>query len=117
MSQMEAFLSQQLLFSIVATTGVAAMHFTGMRAATFTSSEPPSEVRGYPPELAIAIVAIAITTCILANGLLAHAATVSRNKLAEIVWTRRKLWRTIAQKENAEQAAAARSEFIGAYSS
>jgi signal transduction histidine kinase len=48
----------------------------------------------------------------LANGLLAHNATVSRNKLAEIVWTRRKLWRTMAQKENAEAAAAARSSFI-----
>lgn len=59
---------------------------------------------------------IAIVTCIAANGLLAHAVTVSRNKLAEIVLTRKKLWRTIAQKENAEAAAAARSEFIASAS-
>lgn len=116
MVAMEAHISQQLLFSVVGTTGVAAMHFTGMRATTFWSSDPPSEVRGYPKALPTAIVSIAITTCILANGLLAHAATVSRNKLAEIVWTRRKLWRTIAQKENAEQAAAARSDFIASAS-
>ena len=116
MPQMESHLGRQFLFSAVATTGVAAMHFTGMRAATFWSESPPSEARGYPSALATAIVSIAITTCIAANGLLAHAATVSRNKLAEIVWTRRKLWRTIAQKENAEAAAAARSDFIASAS-
>lgn len=84
----------------------------GMQAVTFWSVAPPSEDRGYPPALAVAIVGIAITTCILANGLLVHTATASRNKLAEIVWTRRQLWRTIAQKENAEAAAVARSNFI-----
>jgi signal transduction histidine kinase len=52
----------------------------------------------------------------LANGLLAHNATDSRNKLAEIVLTRRKLWRALAQKENAELAAAARSNFIASAS-
>lgn len=87
-----------------------------MKATSFWSRQPPSDLRGYPPSLAIAVASIAITTCILANGLLAHAATVSRNKLAEIVWTRRKLWRTIAQKENAEAAAAARSDFIASAS-
>jgi signal transduction histidine kinase len=59
---------------------------------------------------------IAITTCIAANSLLAHSATVSRNKLAEIVLTRRKLWMAIAQKDNGESAAAARSEFIASAS-
>ena len=116
MAEMEAMLSQQLLFSVVATTGVAAMHFTGMRAATFWSTTPSSELRGYPPVIAAAVVLIAFSTCIAANGLLAHSATVSRNKLAEIIWTRRELWRTIAQKENAEAAALARSEFIAAAS-
>jgi len=87
-----------------------------MRAATFWSKSPATEARGYPPALATAIVSVAIATCMVANGLLAHAATVSRNKLAEIVWTRKKLWRTIAQKENAEAAAAARSDFIASAS-
>ena len=116
MSKMETHLGQQFLFSSVATAGVAAMHFTGMQATTFSSTSPPSDERGYPPALAIAIASIAITTCIAANGLLAHAATVSRNKMAEIIWTRRKLWMTIAQKENAEAAAAARSDFIASAS-
>lgn len=116
MSQMETHLNQQILFSFTATTGVAGMHFTGMRAATFWTRSPPTDARGYPPALAIAVVSIAIATCIAANGLLAHAVTVSRNKLAEIVLTRKKLWRTIAQKENAEAAAAARSDFIASAS-
>ncbi|KAL8847228.1 MAG: hypothetical protein Q9221_007714 [Calogaya cf. arnoldii] len=115
-SRIEVHLAQQLLFAVVASTGVAAMHFTGMSAVTFWSYAPPSAKRGYPPALAVAIVSIAITTCIVANFLLAHVATVSRNKLAEIVWTRKELWRTIAQKENAEAAAAARSDFIASAS-
>ena len=116
MSQMETHLARQFLFSIVATAGVAAMHFTGMQATTFWSFSEPSVDKGYPPELAIANAIIAITTCIAANGLLAHTATVSRNKLAEIMVTRRKLWRTITQKENAEAVARARSEFIASAS-
>ncbi|KAL9010555.1 MAG: hypothetical protein Q9173_004522 [Seirophora scorigena] len=115
-SKIETNLSQQVLFAAVASTGVAAMHFTGMCAVKFWSIAPPSRQRGYPSALAVAIVSIAITTCIVANFLLAHVATVSRNKLAEIVWTRKELWRTIAQKENAEAAASARSDFIASAS-
>lgn len=116
MADMETHLLQQLLFSAVATTGVAAMHFTGMQAATFWSNKPPSEIRGYPPALANSVIAVAGMTCIAANLLLAHSATMSRNKLAEVVWTRKELWKAIAQKENAEAAALARSEFIASAS-
>ncbi|RDW91298.1 hypothetical protein BP5796_02463 [Coleophoma crateriformis] len=108
----EPFLSQQVLFSVVAALGIAAMHFTGMRATHFWSKAPPGDSGGYPSQLPIVVCSVAILTCMLANGLLAHDATVSRNKLAEIVWTRKKLWRTLAQKENAEAAAIARSNFI-----
>lgn len=114
--QIEVNLSQQLLFSIVAAGGVAGMHFTGMWATTFWSRAPPTQHHGYPPNLAVAVTSIAILTCMLANGLLAHSATVARNKLAEIVQTRKKLWAAIAEKENAEAAAAARSEFIASAS-
>ncbi|KIW61292.1 hypothetical protein PV05_01431 [Exophiala xenobiotica] len=114
--QIEVNLTQQLVFSIVAAAGVAAMHFTGMWATTFWSRGPPSQDRGYPPDLPVAVTSIAILTCMLANGLLAHSATIARNKLAEIVQTRKKLWAAIAQKENAEAAAAARSEFIASAS-
>ncbi|KIW11394.1 hypothetical protein PV08_10694 [Exophiala spinifera] len=114
--QIEINLSQQLLFSCIAASGVAAMHFTGMWATTFWSQADPSPDRGYPPDLPVAVTSIAILTCMLANGLLAHSATIARNKLAEIVQTRKKLWAAIAQKENAEAAARARSEFIASAS-
>ncbi|OAG33950.1 hypothetical protein AYO21_11903 [Fonsecaea monophora] len=116
MPQIEVNLLQQLIFSMVAAAGVAAMHFTGMWATTFWTYATPTAERGYPPDLAVAVTSIAILTCLLANGLLAHSATVARNKLAEIVHTRRKLWAAIAQKENAEAAAAVRSEFIASAS-
>jgi signal transduction histidine kinase len=89
-----------------------------MVATTFWSMEPPSPSgkRGYPPGIPIAVVSIAIITCMGASGLLAHSATVARNKLAEVVYTRKRLWAAIAQKENAEAAAAARSEFIASAS-
>ncbi|KAI9743216.1 MAG: hypothetical protein M1818_003062 [Claussenomyces sp. TS43310] len=122
MPQIETYLAQQLLFSAVATAGVAAMHFTGtssvlcMQAATFWTYAPPSDIGGYPPALAMVIACIAITTCIAANALLAHSATIARNTLAQSIFTRRKLWMAIAQKESAESTAAARSEFIASAS-
>ena len=42
MAKMETHLPQQILFSVLATAGVAAMHFTGMAATTFWSKEPAS---------------------------------------------------------------------------
>lgn len=116
MASMESKLSQQFFFAAVASSGVAAMHYTGMAATTFHTEMAPSKVKGYPASLPVAIASIAIVTCLAANGLLAHSATVARNKLAEIVRTRRKLWAAIAQKENAEAAAIARSEFIASAS-
>ena len=114
--EMETHLGQQMLFSVVSASGVAAKHFTGMASTTFYTTRPPSEKRGYPSGLAPSIVAVAVITCIVANGLLAHSATVSRDKLAEVFHTRKKMWQVIAQKENAEAAAQARSDFIASAS-
>ena len=133
MSEIETHFAQQLLFAGVACIGVAAMHFTGMLhaifhsilltqettgmwAVSFWTYAEPSTRRGYPSALAVAIVSISIVTCLAANFLLAHVATLSRNKLAEIVMTRKELWKTIAMKENAEAAAAAKSDFIASAS-
>ena len=116
MAKMETHLPQQILFSVIASTGVAAMHFTGMAATTFWTTEAASGIRGFPPALAGSVVGVAFVTCIAANVLLSHSATVSRNKLAEIVWTRKELFKNIALKEHAEAAARARSEFIASAS-
>ena len=114
--EMETNLAQQVLFSAIAAGGIGAMHFTGMAATTFYTVMAPTAKRGYPSGLAVAIIAIAVITCIVTNGLLAHSATMSRDKLAEIFHTRKKMWQAIAQKENAETAAQARSDFIASAS-
>ncbi|KAL1305786.1 hypothetical protein AAFC00_003951 [Neodothiora populina] len=116
MANMETHLGQQLLFSVVATIGVNGMHHVGMIAATFWSKQATTEQRGYPPALANSVIGVAGVTCVIANLLLTYSATASRNKLAEIVWTRKELWKAIAQKENAEAAALARSEFVASAS-
>ncbi|KAF2428602.1 hypothetical protein EJ08DRAFT_321197 [Tothia fuscella] len=116
MAGMEVNITQQLLFSVISAAGVAAKHFTGMYACSFWSSEAPSSKRGYPIELPIVIACVAVFTCMASTGLLAHTATLARDKLAEVLITRRRLWAAIAQKENAEAAAAARSEFIASAS-
>ena len=87
-----------------------------MYACTFVSTEAPSTSRGYPIELPVVIASVALFTCMASTGLLAHSATVARDRLTEVLYTRRRLWAAIAQKESAEAAAAARSEFIASAS-
>src|ERR1700760_1085218 len=64
----------------------------GMYACTFWSMEEPSLERGYPIELPVVIASVAILTCMASTGLLAHSATIARDKLAEVLYTRRRLW-------------------------
>jgi len=92
------------------------MAVPGMYACSFWSTEAPSSKRGYPVELPVVIASVAIFTCMASTGLLAHSATIARDKLADVLYTKRRLWAAIAQKENAEAAAAARSEFIASAS-
>jgi NO-binding membrane sensor protein with MHYT domain len=66
---MEVHIGRQLAFSALAATGVFAMHFTGMSAATFYSSAPPTSDPGYPPALGFFIVATAISTCLISTYL------------------------------------------------
>ena len=62
------------------------------------------------------IASVAIFTCMASTGLLAHSATVARDKLTEVLYTKRRLWTAIAQKESAEAATAARTKFIASAS-
>jgi signal transduction histidine kinase len=87
-----------------------------MYACSFWSTDEPSPKRGYPIELPIVIASVAIFTCMVSTGLLAHSATIARDKLAGVLYTRKRLWAALAQKDNAEAAAAARSEFIASAS-
>lgn len=64
---MEVNIARQLAFSFLAATGVFAMHFTGMSAATWYSTAPPTDEPGYPPALSLLIVAFVIFTCLIST--------------------------------------------------
>lgn len=126
MAGIEANIKHQLLFSVVAATGVAAVHFSGasikshfsqlqlspiigMYACFFWTSEEPSSRHGYPIELPIVITSVSVFTCMLSADLLAHYATVA-------LYNKKRLWAAIAEKKNAQAIAVARSEFIASAS-
>lgn len=87
-----------------------------MYACSFSSTEAPTSSTSYPIELPVTIASVALLTCLASTGLLAHSATVARNKLTDVLYTRRRLWAAITQKENAESAAAAKGQFIASAS-
>ena len=85
---------------------------TGMAAATFYTYMPPSPTAGYPAYLPFTIVGIAVSVCVVSNAILAHAAVTARNRMAEMILTKRRLWRIMAEKEAAEQAIELKQQFI-----
>ncbi|KIP04325.1 hypothetical protein PHLGIDRAFT_25656 [Phlebiopsis gigantea 11061_1 CR5-6] len=112
MVHMEVHFGRQVLFSTIAALGTCSMHYTGMRAATFYTRAPPSPDRGYPEYLPFAILVMAIFVCVISNAVLAHSAILSRNRMAEIILTKRRFWRIMAEKEAAEQANELKQQFI-----
>ncbi|EIW63719.1 uncharacterized protein TRAVEDRAFT_54910 [Trametes versicolor FP-101664 SS1] len=103
---------RQMVFSTIASIGCCSMHYTGMAAATFYTYAPASPNAGYPQFLPITIVGIAVLVCVVSNAILAHAAITARNRMAEIILTKRRLWRIMAEKEAAEQAIELKQQFI-----
>ena len=83
-----------------------------MAAATFYTKAPPSSDAGYPEYLPFAILVIAVFVCVCSNAVLAHSAIISRNRMAEVILTKRRIWRIMAEKEAAEQANELKQQFI-----
>lgn len=85
-----------------------------MAAATFHTYSPPAAPgqSGYPTYLPVMIVGIALSVCIMSNMALSHSSIIARNKMAEMVQTKRRLWRIMAEKEAAEQANERKQQFI-----
>lgn len=108
---MEVHIGRQLAFSFVAASGVCSMHMTGQAAATFYSRAAPTDHPGFPDALPFSIVALTIATCLVSTTLVSHAATISRNKLIEMIHVKQQLWKTLAQKEAVEATVALQTEF------
>lgn len=112
MVHMEVHFGRQVAFSTIASAGCCSMHYTGMAAATFHSRAAPNPNPGYPTYLPFAIIGIALFVCVISNVVLAHSAISSRNRMAEMILTKRRLWRIMAEKDAAEQANELKQQFI-----
>ena len=130
MVHMEVHFGRQVAFSTIAAVGCCSMHYTGlsvywssnyrythlsctgMWAATFYTRAPPSADAGYPTFLPFTILVIAVFVCVISNAVLAHSAIISRNRMAEVILTKRRFWRIMAEKEAAEQANELKQQFI-----
>ncbi|KAI0328440.1 hypothetical protein GY45DRAFT_1347180 [Cubamyces sp. BRFM 1775] len=112
MVHMESHFGRQVAFSTIAAIGCCSMHYTGMAAATFYTSSPPSSNPGYPEFLPVTVIGIAVFVCVVSNAILANAAITARNRMAEMIMTKRRLWRIMAEKEAAEQAIELKQQFI-----
>ena len=88
-------------------------HYTGQLAATFYSTETPDfTVPIYPPAFTLLITIIAVAMCTLSSTVLAYSNTLSRQKMAEMIYVKRRNWRLMAQKEAAETASRLKSSFV-----
>lgn len=84
-----------------------------MAAATFYTSSPPGPPEaGYPQYLHSTIIGIAVCVCVVSNVVLAQNAITARNRMAEMILTKRRLWRIMAEKEAAERANEVKQQFI-----
>ncbi|CCL98839.1 uncharacterized protein FIBRA_00844 [Fibroporia radiculosa] len=114
MEHIEVHFGRQVAFSTISAAGCCSMHYTGMAAATFytySAPAPPGQA-GYPAYLPITIIGIAVCVCVVSNVVLAHSAINARNRMAEMILTKRRLWRIMAEKEAAEQANELKQQFI-----
>lgn len=123
MPNMEVNAARQLAFSTLAACGVFAMHYvrqaayqidetliadtffcqTGMAAATFYTYASPVPDAGYPRYLSLVIVAFGIVTCLVSTTMVSHAATLSRNKLVEMISVKQQLWKSKCDTSLAQQ--------------
>ncbi|EED79627.1 hypothetical histidine kinase [Postia placenta Mad-698-R] len=113
MEHMDMHFGRQVAFSTIAAFGCCSMHYTGMAAATFYTSSPPGPPEaGYPQYLHSTIIGIAVCVCVVSNVVLAQNAITARNRMAEMILTKRRLWRIMAEKEAAERANEVKQQFI-----
>ncbi|KAK6539253.1 hypothetical protein TWF694_009489 [Orbilia ellipsospora] len=105
--------ASQIAFATVAAIGINLMHWTGMWAATFYTTRPPPWDQGsIPTVLPLGVAFVAIISCLMSYVVLARTITQSRDRLAEMIVTKRKLWKAIAEKEAAERNDKVKTEFI-----
>ncbi|KAJ6261775.1 hypothetical protein Dda_2574 [Drechslerella dactyloides] len=105
--------TSQIVFALVAAIGINLTHWTGMWAATFSTTQlPPYDHGTFPSVLPLGVAFVAAISCLMSYVVLARTITQSRDRLAEMIVTKRKLWKAIAEKEAAERNDQVKTEFI-----
>jgi len=124
-------LRRQILFALISSAAIEAMHWSGMVAATFYvmagpdyhgpfipgTSPPMVDIDALPESatphgLAISVILVGFVTCMLSYVLLARSVTQSRDELVSAIHTKRTLWRVMAEREAAIRADKQKTEFI-----
>lgn len=122
---------RQVAFALISSAAIEAMHWSGMFAATFyvvagadypgpfllDVSPPTIDIASLPGSatphgLAISVILVGFTTCMLSYVLLARSVTQSRDELVAAIHTKRTLWRVMAEREAAVRADKQKTEFI-----
>lgn len=95
---MEVNISRQLAFSIIASSGVFAMHMCGMLAAEFYSNAPNTDSPGYPPALVFFITAFIIFTCLISTYVVPDAVDLPASSVELIFYASPAQWFLMLQR-------------------
>ncbi|KAH9912153.1 histidine kinase [Epithele typhae] len=112
MNHIESEFGQQIVFSTIASIGCSSVHYISVATATFYTRAAPVTDPGYPASIPVAIMAVVGFFSVVSSVLLAHVAITARNRMAEVILTKRRLWQIMAEKDAAEQAVELKQQFI-----
>ncbi|MBW0490815.1 hypothetical protein O181_030530 [Austropuccinia psidii MF-1] len=111
---MELTIGCQLLCATVMSFGVFGFHYTGILGMKIISSPRhyPAQRRLSSMDIALIIGALAIGTCLISIGLLAHTASLARSRMLELLKTKRQLGQLSLEKQQVDRTATLKQNFI-----
>ncbi|PLW48395.1 hypothetical protein PCASD_02903 [Puccinia coronata f. sp. avenae] len=114
---LELDLSGQLLCATLMSLSVFAFHYSGVFGMQIIStSQSLNEQRHragvLPMDIAIIVSVLAVATCLVSIGLLVYTASLSRNRMSELVNTKRRLGQLSVENETVARLAELKQNFI-----
>ncbi|OAV92344.1 hypothetical protein, variant [Puccinia triticina 1-1 BBBD Race 1] len=114
---LELDLSGQLVCATLLSLSVFAFHYSGVASMQIISSsrslyEQRHRSGVLPMDIAIIISVLAVATCLVSIGLLVYTASLSRNRMAELVNTKRQLGQLSIENETVARLAELKQNFI-----
>ncbi|KAA1119108.1 hypothetical protein PGT21_015358 [Puccinia graminis f. sp. tritici] len=114
---LELDLSGQLFCATLLSLSVFAFHYSGIFGMQIISSsqalyEQRHRAGVQPMDIAIIISVLAVATCLVSIGLLVYTASLSRNRMSELVNTKRQLGQLSIENETVARLAELKQNFI-----